>query len=122
MNVLVVDDDEDLRLIAGASLTRYAGATVTEADGVPAALRALEGALPDIVITDLRLGGAGGEELLSAIRADTRLKTLPVVVLTAATGAAVATDLAARGATLVITKPFVPEVFAATIRALVDRT
>lgn len=122
MNVLLVDDDEDLRLIAGAALERYAGATVTEADSLPAALAALQRTLPDVVITDLRLGGPGGDELLSAIRADARTTALPVVVLTAASEAAVAADLAARGVTLVITKPFVPERFAATIRGLLRET
>ncbi|SFR91880.1 Response regulator receiver domain-containing protein [Halomicrobium zhouii] len=38
--------------------------------------------LPDIVLLDLNLPGRDGHEILEAIRADARLRRLPVVVLT----------------------------------------
>ncbi len=120
MNILFVDDDEDLRLIATAALTRYGGDTVREADGVAPALAALRAERPDLVITDLRMPGGDGTALLAGVRGDPALAGVPVVVLTAADAAPTADGLRAAGARAVLTKPFDPRSFVDEVHRLMS--
>jgi CheY-like chemotaxis protein len=48
-----------------------------------AALRAMEGVVPALVVTDRVLSGMSGTELLQTMKRDPRLKDVPVVMLTA---------------------------------------
>jgi CheY-like chemotaxis protein len=43
---------------------------------------------PDLVITDFMMPGMNGHELCRRVRADSRLKAIPLVLMSAATGAA----------------------------------
>ena len=70
VRVLVVDDAEDLRLVVRLTLERDAGfAVVGEAGDGDEAVRAAEALQPDIVLLDLDMPGAGGLEVLPALRA-----------------------------------------------------
>lgn len=87
--VMIVEDDPDHAELLRRALAERGVATTQFADGV-AALAHLRtrrdpdvGALPDVVLLDLRLGGEDGLEVLAAIRADPRLASLPVVVVSA---------------------------------------
>jgi two-component system response regulator len=44
-------------------------------------LRSENGALPDLVLLDLRMPGLSGGEVLAAMKADRELRSIPVVVL-----------------------------------------
>jgi CheY-like chemotaxis protein len=82
--VLVVDDAADAREVLGEILRRC-GAEVDLAESVPVALRALERALPDVVVADIEMPDEDGYDLLRKIRArpiDGR-DPIPVVALTA---------------------------------------
>ena len=79
-NLLLVDDDPDiLRLLALRLST--AGHRVRSADGGEGALALFDAERPDLVITDLKMGGMDGLALFDAIQR--RAPTLPVIVLTA---------------------------------------
>jgi DNA-binding NtrC family response regulator len=66
-NLLVVEDDAAQReMLAG--FLRDLGAEVREAGDGEAALRALEETSPDVVITDLRMPGISGDDLLDRVR------------------------------------------------------
>lgn len=65
--VFVVDDDEDHRL-AAADLIEAAGYRVMAFAGAAAALAALAEADPAVVITDLRMPGMDGLDLVSALK------------------------------------------------------
>ncbi|HEX9950468.1 MAG TPA: PAS domain S-box protein [Rubricoccaceae bacterium] len=81
-HVLVVDDNEQARLVATRVLD--AAYTVTEAVSGADALAAARRARPDVVLLDINLGeAASGEDVLREIRADVRLAGLPVVAVTA---------------------------------------
>ena len=76
MRVLVVDDDSATR--AGLSeLLEEAGYESASAASFDDALRILQTAPPDLLITDIRLGGRNGLQLL--INSPTRM---PAIVLT----------------------------------------
>ena len=65
-NVLVVDDKEMLRDSVGVTLQR-AGHTVLAASGGEAALEAIARQRPDAVVTDLKMPGMTGLELLERV-------------------------------------------------------
>jgi CheY-like chemotaxis protein len=78
LRVLLVDDDARVRKTLTRVLVRR-GFTVTEADSVASAQRALAAARHDVVVTDLGLGDGTGIEVMACAR---RLDAAtPVVVL-----------------------------------------
>jgi CheY-like chemotaxis protein len=82
--VLVADDNADMRdYIARLIGDRWTVATA------PDGLRALEAARhtrPDVIISDVMMPGLDGFELLRALRADARTRTVPVILLSARAG------------------------------------
>jgi two-component system, NtrC family, response regulator GlrR len=78
--ILVVDDDDNLRRVLTLRL-ESAGYEVTAATSGEEACERLPDAEPHMVITDLRMPGIGGIELLEAIQA--RSPGVPVAILTA---------------------------------------
>ena len=81
--VAVIDDDATSRRLVRALLKAHC--TVVEYASGPEALAALPHVLPDAVLLDLSLPDMDGREILSRLRADERLRPLPVIALTAGT-------------------------------------
>jgi CheY-like chemotaxis protein/nitrogen-specific signal transduction histidine kinase len=79
--VLVVEDVPDLRLLVGKLVERM-GYDVLLAPDVDRALELLDAHEIDLLLTDWAMPGKNGGDLISAIRQDARLSTMPVVVLT----------------------------------------
>ncbi len=101
--VLVVDDKEMLRDSVGVTLQR-AGHTVLAAGGGEAALETIARRRPDAVVTDLKMPGMTGLELLERIREFD--DDLPVVLMTAFGAVETAVEAMRLGAYTYITKPF----------------
>lgn len=76
--ILLVDDEPSIRFVLGAVL-EHAGYAVDSAEDGFAALRKLQSAMPDLVITDLRMPNMNGFELLSVLR--TRFPQLPTIAI-----------------------------------------
>jgi two-component system response regulator HydG len=118
--LLVVDDDEEaLRLLA--EVLEREGYTVVRALTVEQGLRALDGAAPfDAVLTDLRMPGASGLDLLREVRS--RDPRSLVFVLTAFGDANAAGEAIRAGAHDFISKPYdLPTLRAAIAQALERR-
>jgi CheY-like chemotaxis protein/anti-sigma regulatory factor (Ser/Thr protein kinase) len=81
IDVLVVDDDPDARRVT-AEVLRAARRVVREAPDGEAALAAMRGRRPDVAVIDLMMPVLDGFGVLAAMRADARLRGVPVVVLT----------------------------------------
>ena len=78
--VLVVDDDPGLLRLMQLRL-EAAGYGATLADSAERALAQLAVSRPQVVVTDLQMGGMDGMALFEAIRAEN--PALPVIILTA---------------------------------------
>ena len=80
LNVWLVDDDASIRWVLERAL-RQGGMAPTAFDQADTALAALRRDRPDVLITDIRMPGRSGLELLTQIRASQ--PELPVIVMTA---------------------------------------
>jgi two-component system, OmpR family, response regulator PrrA len=117
-DVLVVDDDEDIRVSLDRGL-RLSGFTVrTAADG-EAALHAVAGRVPDCIVLDVGLPGRDGIGVVEALRrADV---TVPVLMLSARTSVDDRVTGLAAGADDYLVKPFALAELVARLRALLRR-
>ncbi|MBL8291860.1 MAG: sigma-54-dependent Fis family transcriptional regulator [Bryobacterales bacterium] len=78
--ILVVDDDDNLRWVIQTQLEQMGYAVSSAADGA-GAIEAIDRDPPDLVLTDWKMPGMSGMELLEQIRRD--YPELPVLIITA---------------------------------------
>lgn len=100
--ILVVDDDESLRWVTQAQL-QQSGYEVTAAASGNEGLASIQQTPPDLVITDLKMPGMSGLELLRKIRAD--CPEILVIMVTAFGTVETAVEAMKAGAYDYITKP-----------------
>lgn len=105
--VAVVEDNADNRLLLQAILDGLY--EVVEYENGIDALAGLSAHLPDLVLLDISLPGMDGNEILARIRADEKLRKLPVIALTAHAMAGDREKYLAAGFNDYITKPIVDE-------------
>jgi two-component system response regulator HydG len=103
MKILVVDDETAI-LETLQILFRGEGYEVAVADSGPKALAALEDEKPDLVLTDIRMPGAGGLDVLSAARQVD--PEMPVILMTAQASLQSAVRAVNEGAYYYLQKPF----------------
>ena len=113
-NILIVEDDENLRQVTKIQLDR-AGYHTTAATDVPQALGFLSRSPADLVITDMNLPGQSGLDLLKKIR--TEYPETTVAVFTGYGTVSTAVEAMKLGAFDYLTKPVHPY----DLRALVNR-
>ena len=101
--VLVVDDDPDLLKLLALRLTA-AGYSAQTAESGERALALIAVSRPDVVVTDLKMGGMDGLALFEAIQRTA--PTLPVIILTAHGTIPEAVDATRRGVFGFLPKPF----------------
>jgi len=106
IKILVVDDFSTMRRIVKNLLNELGYSDISEADDGKTALPMLQNGSFDFVVTDWNMPGMPGIELLRAIRADERLKTLPVLMVTAEAQREQIIEAAKAGVSGYIVKPF----------------
>ena len=80
LEVWVVDDDQSVRWVLDKAL-RQAGMEARSFERAEHVLEALENALPDVLITDIRMPGMSGIALLERLHHAS--PQLPIIVITA---------------------------------------
>jgi DNA-binding NtrC family response regulator len=120
--VLVLDDEQRMVDIVGMVLQRegYEVAPFTDGEAALAALAAGEPAPFDLLITDLRMPGPDGLEVLR--RAREMQPGLPVILVTAHASVATAIEAMKLGAVDYVEKPFNNDELKALVRRGVDHT
>ena len=117
--VLVVDDDEDCRLIYGAAL-RAAGYHVLLApNGALGVDRAVEHH-PSVILLDIAMPIVDGRAALQSLRADQSTRDIPVVAITAMESMHNRGDLERAGFDAVLLKPLEPKLVVTAVRQLLD--
>ena len=117
--VLVADDNGDLRDYVRRLLEDAGYAVDVAADGV-AALEAARHQRPDLLLTDVMMPGMDGFQLLEAVRADSQLSDLPVVMLSARAGEDAQVEGLEAGADDYLSKPFSARELLARVSANLD--
>ncbi|NMG45741.1 response regulator [Aromatoleum toluvorans] len=79
--VMVVDDSLTVRKITGRLLEREGYRVITAKDGVEALERLIE-SVPDVILSDIEMPRMDGFDLLRNIRADARMRDVPVIMIT----------------------------------------
>ena len=118
--ILDVEDEPGIQEVLKFNLGQH-GHDVVVADDAEDALNLLRGALPDIILLDWMLPGMPGIDLARKIRGDSRLKTIPIIMLTARTEERDKVQGLDTGADDYITKPFSPRELMARIKAVLRR-
>ena len=119
--LMLVEDDPDIRTVAGMALEVVGGYKVLACDSGAAALEALAGFQPQLVLLDVMMPGMSGPDFLKALRARPEHADLPVVFMTAKAQAEELDALRKLGAADVIAKPFDPMTLAAQVGAVWER-
>lgn len=117
MKILIVDDFSTMRRII-KNLLRDLGFTNTqEADDGNSALPILQSTNIDFLITDWNMPGMTGIDLLKAVRSDSKLNALPVLMVTAEAKREQIIEAAQAGVNGYVVKPFT----AAALKDKIDK-
>jgi two-component system, chemotaxis family, chemotaxis protein CheY len=109
-NVLIVDDSPAMRRFIGRvlELTGIELGKRLEANNGQEALDLLRVEWVDIVLTDINMPLMDGEELLRALKSDSVLRTIPVLVLSTDRSESRVKQMLELGAGGYVGKPFLP--------------
>lgn len=118
--VLVVEDDEDIRELVSYNLSK-AGYRVTSVVTGEEALAIIEDQPPDLVLLDLMLPGVDGLAVCQRLKKDPKTNSIPIVMLTAKGEESDIVSGLNLGADDYITKPFSPRVMIARVQAVLRR-
>jgi len=121
MKILIVDDFSTMRRII-KNLLRDLGFTNTqEADDGVTALPMLRNGDFDFLVTDWNMPGMSGIDLLKQVRADPKLVSLPVLMVTAEAKRDQIIEAAQAGVNGYVVKPFTAQVLKEKIDKIFER-
>ncbi len=116
--VLVVDDFESMRRILKQSLIEIGFSDITLADDGVTALPLLRNGNFGFLVTDWNMPQMEGIDLVRAVRADARIKGLPILMVTAEAKREQIIEAAKAGVNDYIVKPFTPSTLKAKIEKI----
>jgi DNA-binding response OmpR family regulator len=114
-NILIIDDDNDLREALAEQLAMEADFKVEQAVNIATGLAAARASAPDLILLDVDLPDGDGRDACKQMRAEG--VSAPIIMLTAAAEDTDAIRGLDSGADDYVTKPFRFAVLAARIRA-----
>ena len=117
--LLIIDDDNDIRnyLVSTFNLQYKVYQAKDGLEGIQLA----QEQLPDLIITDIVMNGMNGIELCKAIKNNTVLSHIPVILLTASSSDEMQLTGMNSGADDYIKKPFDKEILMARVKSLLKR-
>ncbi|MGK0500427.1 MAG: two-component system chemotaxis response regulator CheY [Oceanicoccus sp.] len=121
MKILIVDDFSTMRRIIKNLLRDLGFINTFEADDGSTALPMLQSGNFDFLVTDWNMPGMTGIELLKAVRADDRLKGMPILMVTAEAKRDQIVEAAQAGVNGYVVKPFTAAVLKEKIEKIFER-
>ena len=121
IRILIVDDFSTMRRIVKNLLSDLGFTNTAEAEDGSGALALLRNEHFDFVVTDWNMPVMTGIELLKAIRADDKLKTLPVLMVTAEAKREQIIEAAQNGVNGYIIKPFTAQTLEEKLGKIFER-
>ena len=122
MKILLIDDDEDIHLIAKAALEESGTYQVISARTGNEGLKMAEIHSPDLILLDKMLPDIDGKTLMEGLKSSRSSTETPIIFLTGKNDQDTITDLISAGAEAVITKPFNPELLADQITQIMNES
>lgn len=120
-NIVTVEDEKSLITLLKYNLEKE-GYKVKNAETGQEALQLIKGALPDLVVLDWMLPDFSGIEVCKQIKRDKKLKTIPVLMLTAKSEAEDKIIGFENGVDDYLTKPFNNKELILRIKSLLKRS
>ena len=117
--VMVVDDSITIRKVTSRVLENHSIEVMTALDGLDA-IEKLRERVPDLMLLDIEMPRMDGYELAQYIRADARLRHVPIVMITSRSGQKHRRKARDAGANAYLTKPYHEEDLIAQVGEMLD--
>ena len=119
--VLVVEDNESIRILIKFLLEREGYFVVAADDGDEALLKA-DRDHPDLIMMDVMMKGTSGYEVCRALKKNPRTRPIPVVLVSAKGQKKEQEEGFSAGAAAYVVKPFDPEEILRLVREILHKT
>ena len=119
--VMVVDDSVTVRKVTSRFLEREGFRVITAKDGVEA-LQLLQDHMPDVMLLDIEMPRMDGFEVAKNIRTSSRLKDLPIIMITSRTGEKHRERAFSLGVNKYMGKPYQEDLLLGNINELLGKT
>jgi len=120
-NILIIEDDADIRQLIAYHLTREGHDTSEAERGDDGWQKARSGAV-DLILLDLMLPDLSGMEICRKLKADPATASIPIIMVTARGSEADVVAGLEMGADDYLVKPFSPKVLVARVKSVLRRT
>ena len=101
--ILVVDDEQNVRILLDDTLTAFGYKVVQESQAL-STVRTIKKENPDLITLDLKMPGADGIQIIKTLRRENI--NIPIVVISAFLGSPEIKQLLDLGVTQILSKPF----------------
>lgn len=119
LKILTVDDSRAVRIIVKKAFKTYNVQLLEAANGVEGLATASK-EMPDLILLDVTMPVMDGVEMLTKLKAETALKGIPVIMLTAEAGREMVLKIAKLGIRDYIVKPFKEELLTEKVGRIID--
>jgi two-component system alkaline phosphatase synthesis response regulator PhoP len=119
-SIVVIDDEEDIRELIHYNLAKE-GYVVSCAISGEEGVELVQRVIPNLVILDLMLPGIDGLEVCRRLKSDPKLKSIPIVMVSARGEEPDVVSGLELGADDYVSKPFSPKVLIARVKSVLRR-
>ena len=119
IKILTVDDSNTVRIIVRKAFKSFACEILEAQNGVEGLAMAAK-TTPDIILLDITMPIMDGVEMLTKLKSDSQLKSIPVIMLTAEAGRENVMKIAKIGVRDYIVKPFKDELLIDKVARIVE--
>jgi len=118
--IVVVEDEKDIREVIEHNLSREGYLVYSSSDGAEG-LRMVRSESPNLVLLDLMLPGIDGLDICRELKADSRMRSIPIIMVTAKGEESDVVMGLGIGADDYVVKPFSPRELTARVKAVLRR-